>query len=142
MSDYKPSHPWYYVLGGAVLKPSQIRDNVKTSGYQGYLKDDIEKAASKNEPQRSITLRSLMQKSRNELFADLSIYRKCARQLYQYRNQHPNPTNQCEHVHMNLSLKHNHIYNGFAHLLWLDELLSEQPELDLFTSLHGGMNGR
>jgi hypothetical protein len=32
-------------------------------------------------------------------------------------------------IHMSMSLKHNHIYNQFAHLLTLDELLGRQRDL-------------
>jgi len=35
----------------------------------------------------------------------------------------------CTDIHTGISLKHNHLYNDFAHLLTLDNLLSKQPDL-------------
>ncbi len=138
---YEPGHPWYYVLGGKVLKPSQIKQNVIKSGYQGYLKEDIEKAANKVEPQRSIALRRIRESAKNDLFSDLSRYREVVRELSQHRASNLDKEPQHHDIHTSISLKHNHIYNNLAHLVTIDDLLSEQPELDLFSSL-GGANGR
>ena len=34
----------------------------------------------------------------------------------------------CSDIHTNMSLKHNHLYDDFAHLVYIDDLLSQQPE--------------
>lgn len=132
-NHYAPSHPWYYLLGGDILKPSAILAEVKTSGYRGYLSSQIEKSANKSEPQRSIELRKLDNESRSALFSDISRYRECVRELRLIREQHNENRTECLDIHVSISLKHNHIYNDFAHLIRLDELLSEQP--DLFTDM-------
>ncbi|CDO60024.1 hypothetical protein BN1012_Phect1810 [Candidatus Phaeomarinobacter ectocarpi] len=127
--DYHPGHPWYYLLGGTPPFPKQILERVKKHGYRGYKQRYIEEAAAKAEPDRSIALRAIKDDSRNSLFANLSRYREVARGLRKYRE---NPGEQpcfCSDVHQSVSLKHNHIYNDFAHLIWLDELLSEQRDL-------------
>jgi len=139
--QYESGHPWYYVLGGKVLKPNQIKENAIKSGYKGYLKEDIENAANKAEPQRSIALRKIKDSVKNRLSFDLSRYREVVRELHLHRKENLDKEPQHHEIHTSLSLKHNHIYNNLAHLIWLDELLSEQPELDLFASL-GGSNGR
>jgi len=129
LSDYSPGHPWHYVLGANPPFPKQILERVKKRGYRGYRKHDIEEAAAKAEPARSIALRAIKEEARNSLFANLSRYREVARGLRQYR---ANPNEQpCFYadVHQSVSLKHNHIYNDLAHLIWLDELLSEQRDL-------------
>ena len=128
-NPYPPSHPWYYVLGGVIPGPREIHGQVIASGYQGYLKSDISKAASKQEPKRSITLRDLRGNARSSLFSDLSRYRQCARELNLHRQNHGYTQSECLDIHVSISLKHNHIYNGFAHLIRLEELLTEQPEL-------------
>jgi len=139
---YQTSHPWYYVLGGKVLKPSQIKENVIKSAYQGYLAEDIEIAARKSEPQRSIALRKIKDSVNKRLYFDLSRYREVTRELHMHRKKSITKEPQCDSIHTSLSLKHNHIYNGFAHLVKIDELLSDQPELDLFSPALGGSNAR
>ena len=51
----------------------------------------------------------------------LRHYRRTAEPL------HEEP--RCADVHVNMSLKVSHLINDFAHLLLLDELLAEQPDL-------------
>ena len=126
---YNPGHPWYYVLGGAVLPPSVILVNVKQRDYQGY-RSEIGEVDRKSEPQRSAELRRTRDEVRAEFWRDVSGYRASVRQLHRFRAERPeNEEPEFADVHASVSLKHNHIFNDFGHLLWLDELLSTQPDL-------------
>lgn len=128
---YGAGHPWYYLLGGAVLSPKQIKEKVRQSGYQGYLGGDIAAADRKREPQRSQALRSLRARAMEELKRDISGYRRRALDLHSYRASNPlleRPTC-CADIHTNISLKHNHLVNDFAHLITIDALLSVQGDL-------------
>ena len=127
--DYNPGHPWYYLLGGTPPLPKQIMRKVKDRGYRGYRQHDIEDAAAKAEPARSIALRAIRDQARQSLFANLSRYREVACALRFHRAAGGVRQAVCSDVHQSVSLKHNHIYNDFAHLIWLDELLSEQRDL-------------
>lgn len=129
--DYNTGHPWYYYLGGAVLSPKQIRENTKYSQYKGYLREDIAKADRYNEPKRSAALRELQKSCQQHLLADLCVYRQLALKLHHWRQSHDIHTtgSACADIHTNISLKHNHLVNDFAHLIYLDELLSQQGEL-------------
>lgn len=129
--DYNTGHPWYYLLGGKVLKPREILVNVKLSGYQGYMADDILQADKKSEPQRSETLRKIKAKVLCDLWQDISRYRECANQLRKYRltNDPQYAGRICDDIHTAISLKHNHIYNDLAHLNFLDRLLTKQKDL-------------
>lgn len=128
---YGPGHPWYYILGGAVLSPKQIRAEVIRRGYRGCSVYDIDKADAKSEPQRSEQLRRIRAKAKEALRNDLSRYREVARELHQHRKQlqHGEHEPQCENVHTSMSLKHNHIYNDFAHIVTIDALLARQQDL-------------
>jgi len=130
--SYNSGHPWYYVLGSPVLMPKEIMAQVKASGYQGYMAEDIAKADNKPEPQRSEALRTLKRKFLADMWDDLSCYRALARQLHEDRQNQSADSGEtiCTDIHMGISLKHNHLHNNFAHLLALDNLLSKQ--LDLF----------
>jgi len=128
--SYSPGHPWYYKLDGAVHKPKQILTAVKNDSYQGYLAEDIKQADGKHEPQRSSALRNLREAVTIRLHADLERYREVVCDLRRYRltdQQEVQPI--CSCVHTSMSLKYNHIYNDFAHLIYIDELLSQQPDL-------------
>ena len=133
-NTYEPHHPWYYKLGGKSLYPKQIIKEVKSSGYRGYMQDDISKIDNKCEPQRSEHLKKVRAKVVEDLKNNLSIYRKCIRDLRKEREQ--GIANQdryfCSDINMSMSLKHNHLYNNFAHLIYLDELIIHQ--LDLFAA--------
>lgn len=136
--EFKPylgfniSHPWYYLLGGLVPSPKQIRAHAKTKGYGGYMADDIEAASRKSEPQRSEALRAIKAKVMEELQRNLSRYRELARELRLYRCKNTPDMNRpkCHSIHSKISLKFAHIFNDFAHLNYIDSL----PELqgDLF----------
>ncbi|MEZ5938376.1 MAG: hypothetical protein R3C52_09155 [Hyphomonadaceae bacterium] len=129
--EYSSGHPWYYVLGGAVLFPRQIVNDVHNRGYRGYAASDIVAADALSEPKRSRMLRDYREKFRDDLKRDLSRYRQCANALRSWREHHALNHNdpECADVHTNISLKHNHLYNDFAHLIWLEELLSRQRDL-------------
>jgi len=77
-------------------------------------------------------LRLLQTKFREDLKSDLSRYRKVVRELHHQRNTNRiiNIPVACNDVHTSMSLKNAHLYNDFAHLHFLDELLGKQ--LDLF----------
>lgn len=128
---HSSGHPWYYLLGGTVLTPKQIRCAVINRGYQGYLRDDIAAADKKAEPQRSQALKALQRRALDELQRDLNGYRRRALDLHRYRatsNVSDSPVS-CHDVHTAISLKHNHLINDFAHLITLDRLLTKQGEL-------------
>jgi hypothetical protein len=128
---YSSGHSWYYHLGGAPLFPKQIREETRASGYRGYARDDIEDAGRLAEPKRSQMLRGFQARFRDDLRRDLSRYRECVRNLRLYRVKHTGAPIEpvCDGVHVAISLKHNHLVNDFAHLIWLDELLSRQRDL-------------
>jgi len=129
---YHAGHPWYYLLGGDVLTPKQIQAEAIASDYCGYKADDLRKIDNQLEPKRSDSLRKWQAKFKADLKSDLSIYREVARELRHEREINPLkeiPVS-CSGVHTAMSLKHAHLYNDFAHLHFLDELLGRQ--LDLF----------
>lgn len=131
-AGYKPGHPWYYKLGGDVHSPRQILFVVKVRGYQGYRDDDIKQAGNKPEPARSSALRAIRQSVLKDLRSDLACYRRFACQLREHRKmdkleQENEPF--CSDIHTSMSLKYNHLYNDFAHLVYIDDLLSHQPDL-------------
>lgn len=129
-NGYRPGHPWYYVCGGAVLPPKAILQEVQRRGYRGYMAHRIERIDSKPEPQRSHALRVIKAEVMDELRDNLSRYRECARELAAFRRGFGSSdcAPLCENIHTNICLKHNHLYNDFAHLIVLDELLSAQPD--------------
>ncbi len=124
-------HPWYYFLGGRVLTPKEIWQSTKDSGYQGYARDDIEKADQMSEPKRSETVRAFQRRFDDELRCDMAIYRQCALKLHRQRDTLYQSTKEsgCRSVDTDMSLKTSHLINGFAHLIWLDELLAKQKDL-------------
>ncbi|MEO9827647.1 MAG: hypothetical protein ABJF50_24895 [Paracoccaceae bacterium] len=129
--SYGAGHPWYYLLGGTVPTLKEIREEAHASGYKGYLAADIEAIGRKQEPQRSAATKTKRQKLEDELRKDISRYRECARELRTHRvadSDVKQPA--CSDIHTAISLKHNHIYNGFANLKTLESLPEQQ--LDLF----------
>ena len=128
---YNSGHCWYYLLGGAILNPKQIREITRRSSYKGFSEYDITKASQMAEPQRSAKLRQMKTRFETDLKTDIDGYHKRVLELHRYRLAHDitdNPVG-ADDVHVNLSLKHNHLVNGFAHLIYLDELLSQQGDL-------------
>ena len=128
---YGAGHPWFYFLGAPVLAPKEIRAEVRSSGYCGYMADDIRQADNRPEPQRSKSLRDLRDEVLREFWRDMSRYREIARELHRYRKMEDveRRPNACADVHTSMSLKHNHLYNHFAHLLMLEEALTRQGDL-------------
>ncbi|AUQ50909.1 hypothetical protein PhaeoP83_02659 [Phaeobacter inhibens] len=129
--DYPTGHPWYYFLGGKVLTPKQILEATRQSGYQGYRRDGIAKAADLCESQRSAKLRAIRDEALQGVKDDLTRYRQLALTLYRHGRKPPalDRVTACDDIHTNISLKHNHLVNGFAHLLTIDLLLSQQGDL-------------
>lgn len=129
INHYTPGHPWFYVLGGPVQSLKAIRRSVELSGYRGY-RDEIERAARKAEPKRSAALAALRAKIEVEFASDISGYRRAARTLYLYRRRADlAETPECEGVHVAISLKYSHLFNDFAHLIWIDSLEAQQLSL-------------
>ncbi len=128
---YSPGHPWYYVRGGAVLMPSEILAEVKASGYRGYMAERIAETDTHNEPKRSERLRAIKADVLNSFRADLRRYREVVSELRRFRRRcgAMEALETCEAIHTSVSLKHNHLYNGFAALAYLEQLLSRQPDL-------------
>jgi len=140
-TGYNPGHPWYYLRGGCVQTPRQIIETVKERQYKGYKSDDIQKANSKPEPQRSEALRKIRNEVYEDFRSDLSIYRETVCDLRKYRKEHRLVTEKLgfDQVHGDVALKYNHLFNDLAHLLRLDELLSYQ--LDLFNDWQAPLPG-
>lgn len=128
---YKVGHFWYYVLGGRPHYPSEIREEVRASGYQGYLRRDIAKLDQKADPARSAGLRRLREEVCASLRENIRIYRACVFQLHRYRalSAVVEAQPRCDDVHVSVGLKHSHIVNDFAHLEYLGALLNRQLEL-------------
>lgn len=132
IGPYTPGHPWYYLLGGEVLPPKVIRFEAKINGYQGYRANEIRAAAALAEPQRTRRLRQIREEVLFTLRADISRYREVVCELHRYRKQTSGlSVPSCSApVHTSVSLKHNHIYNGFAHLDLLDSIPEQRDLLD------------
>ncbi|WHP69397.1 hypothetical protein [Phaeobacter inhibens] len=129
---YSAGHPWYYFLGGAVPKLKEIKASVYVDGYEGCLADDIKATARKAEPQRTHAINAMRHKLIDDLHRDISIYRRCVRELSRYRLEHSEASGTCcAEIHTSMSLKHNHIYNGFANLKTLEALPAQQMDLFL-----------
>ncbi len=127
---YHAGHPWYFRLGGAIPSPKQIKAEVESKDYRGYLADDIDAAAAKSEPQRSDTLRAMRERVLKDLAKDLSRYRECAQELRQFRRageQDERPLT-CN-IYLAISLKTSHLTNGFANLRTIDDALTVQGDL-------------
>lgn len=128
---YSAGHPWYYVLGGAISTIKAIRACVLASDYRGYLADRIHEAGNKQEPERTQALNALRAEIIATMRGDISRYRECARELRRHRQECTDKTpSVCADIHTAISLKFNHIYNGFANLRTLDEI---PTQLDLFS---------
>ena len=128
---YHSGHPWYYLLGGKVLTLKQICNVVYEGSYRGYRADEIRAIAKRREPQRTAAIRKIRHDIIIELKADISRYRICVFQLHAHRRATDglDIPNICNDIHVSVSLKHNHIVNGFAHLALLDELPAQQGDL-------------
>nr|WP_321440390.1 hypothetical protein [uncultured Hyphomonas sp.] len=128
---YTAGHPWFYVLGGPVLPPKAIMAEVAISKYRGWMRHDIEKADALAEPKRSAELRKFREKILIDLRRDLSGYREAAFELHTFRRMYPESSANPFHddAHTAVSLKFSHLFNDFAHLTTLDDLLAVQRDL-------------
>lgn len=121
--SYKPSHPWYYKLGGKPPTLKSIRDNAINQKYQGYLSDAIAKAHRQSEPKRSAHLQQYITSITADLWRDVACYRQLRRHyalLYLHGKRNQN-TDICDDIHISLSLKYNHLSNHFIHLHQLQQ---------------------
>jgi hypothetical protein len=128
MSDsnsYSTGHPWYYVLGGKVLSLKEIWQEAEQANYKGYRETEIDKANGNN-----TKLRSLKAETIQRLKVDVSGYRTSALALHRYRKTLPKDWHpECDDIHTAMGLKRNHVFNEFANLQHIDELLAYQPDL-------------
>lgn len=128
MSDsnsYSTGHPWYYVLGGKVLSLKEIWQEAEQTNYKGYRETEIDKANGNN-----TKLRTLKAETIQRLKVDISGYRKSALALHRYRKNLPKDWHpECDDIHTAMGLKRNHVFNEFANLQHIDELLAYQPDL-------------
>ena len=133
-STYSPGHPWYYVLGGRPLRPREILDHIRAGDYRGYLADEIEKVNNRPEPRRSALLREFKAKAKRELFTDLSRYRRTVWVLREHRKSSLPPDGYpiCHEIHQSVCLKFNHLVNGFANLIQIEDFLNKSEQLTLF----------
>ena len=134
-NTYCSGHPWYYKLGGKVLNPSAIMEEVKKENYRSYIADDITKAGNMAEPKRSKKLHAIKAQHVEILARDLEIYRKYVQEIRELRKAQGDVdlSKGCLDLYVSLSLKHNHIYNDMAVLLYADTLLCKPAaQLDLF----------
>ncbi len=131
LTGYSPGHPWYYIRGGRILSFKAIRQSVIERGYQGYMREQIAEADAKAEPKRSELLRSMRAEVVGTFRADAYRYRECAAVLRTRRAEGLDASEplSCADVHQSIALKHNHLFNDFAHLIVLDELLTRQMDL-------------
>ena len=131
---YKPSHPWYYYLGGSRLTLKEIRAYAayRVNDYPFELMaEDTLAANTREEPRRSEDLRNIRDKIEQELKRDISRYREVVRDLHFKRKHHPDtePFRCCNDVHTSMSLKFAHLYNRFSQWDHVNRLLSKQPDL-------------
>ncbi|KZL15869.1 hypothetical protein PsAD37_04243 [Pseudovibrio sp. Ad37] len=128
---YDPCHPWYYHTGGKPLYPKQIKQHVIATGYRGYLAKEIERIDQSAEPKRTHELRAIKATALTGLKRDLSRYREVVCELHQGEvfYDKDDPYRSIGDYCTSVSLKHNHIYNGFAILNYVDELLTHQKDL-------------
>ena len=128
MSDsnsYSTGHPWYYVLGGKVLSLKEIWQEAEQANYKGYRETEIDKANGNN-----TKLRRLKAETIQRLKVDVSGYRTSALALHRYRKGLPKDWHpECDDIHTAMGLKRNHVFNEFANLQHIDELLAYQPDL-------------
>lgn len=127
---YSSGHPWYYVLGSKALYPSEIRTSVNIEAYPNLMIEAVLKASIMAEPIRSERLRGIRLKIRDRLRTDLSRYLECVRDLKSLRSSGAAEVKPvCGDIHVSMSLKHNHIYNGYAQLMICENHLAQQADL-------------
>lgn len=131
--SYKPSHPWYYKLGGKPPSLKAIRDYAITQKYHGYLSDKIAKAGRHSEPKRSEHLRQITDNITADLQHDITRYRQLRRDyvmLFHQGKLNQNP-DICDDIYVSLGLKYSHISNHFTQL----HQLQQCPVIEQYTLL-------
>lgn len=130
INSYHPGRSWYYKQGGRILFPSEIKAKVKTDNYPDFMIEDILKASNMAEPKRSERLRGICKIIRATLRTDLATYLRFVRKL-KARRLDPDPPEQSivSCVYVAMSLKHNHIYHGYAKLMICEHHLTRQGDL-------------
>lgn len=128
---YWPTHPWYYLLGGLILMPRAIKALAISSDYRGYRADEIGKADRLAEPKRSRKLDAIERDVLAQLRADLARYRALAHRLRRRQITEGLPDNPviCDDLDVSLGLAFAHVYNGYAHVVALEETRSRQLAL-------------
>lgn len=132
MNGYHPSHPWYYLLGGSVLRPASIKALAVSTGYGGYRADEIASADRLPEPKRGRRLAAIKAEVLADLKRDVGRYRHLVCRLRQRRIAQGIPVNpvSSDDLDTALSLKFAHTYNGYAHLVTLERLDARQLAWD------------
>lgn len=116
--SYKPSHPWYYKLGGKPPTLKAIRDYAINQKYQGYLSDELAKARRHSEPKRSEQLKHITKSITANLWRDIARYRQLRRDYSQlFREGKLNQNHDiCDDIYIPRTLKYIHISNHFTQL--------------------------
>lgn len=123
LQGYSAGHPWYYLLGGDIPSIKVIRACAILGKYPGCSARLIHEADAMAEPKRTEALRHLRSSAIEDLRGDISRYRECVRELRRWRDKNQQVDRpECGGVHTAISLKFNHILNGFANLYRLDQL--------------------
>ena len=129
---YSAGHPWYYLLGGDIPPIKAIRACATSGEYPGCSASLIREADVKAEPKRTEVLRCLRNRAIEDLRGDISRYRECVSELRRWRDKNEQVDRpECGGVHTAISLKFNHILNGFANLRRLDQLPKQGDLLEL-----------
>lgn len=129
---YDAGHPWYYLLGGDIPSIKAIRACSILGEYPGCSVGLIREADSKAEPKRTEVLRCLRNRAIEDLRSGISRYRECVRELRRWRDKNQQVIKpECGGVHTAISLKFNHILNGFANLHRLDQLPKQRDLFEL-----------
>ncbi len=123
---YQPSHPWFYRRSGRVMPLRTILEHTKETGYLGYRAEDIRKASAGGN--REAKLLELRDAVCVELKRDILRFREIRRKFMGLSRAGETDSDRYIDLCTDMSLKHNHIYNGFAHLISIDGL-SFQPSL-------------
>lgn len=129
--NYRNGHPWYYFLGGPIVRLKDLKAEAESRQCGGYLREEIEKADHKTEPDRTVALRQLKERVLGELNRDVNRYRQVVRELKQYRRRNalPREFSACADVHTAMSLKVSHLWGGFANLHAINQCLNKQGDL-------------
>ena len=131
-NTYPFGHTWYFKLGGEILKPRAIKARVAAEDYKGYMREEIEAIDKRPEPERSQTLRTLREKVKQDLACYISSYRELACKIRAMRisgedKHYKAPIS--SNIFLGISLRCSHMWNGFGHLIYIEDLLSKQRDL-------------